>query len=230
MKTQVRIASLSLLTILCLMLAVAPAMAQRDEYDNGAYNGTVDAWTINFGYTVSDSYQLVLNHGTLTDFHFVYWDISNTDVLTSVDWCTSGAPSCTPNNTWGAGGLGNLANTALGKNSQGYYLFEADITGITYHPVNPGFITLGNACTTSGCSTNPIFWDENSGVGCGGTSGSGHLNCPSTAYENFLGTIPSEAFTITGPVGGTTPEPGSILLFGSGIVGLAGVLRRRLMG
>lgn len=28
----------------------------------------------------------------------------------------------------------------------------------------------------------------------------------------------------------TTPEPGSLLLFGSGIVGLAGVLRRKLMG
>jgi hypothetical protein len=30
--------------------------------------------------------------------------------------------------------------------------------------------------------------------------------------------------------GGTTPEPGSLMLFGSGILGLAGVLRRRLMG
>jgi hypothetical protein len=35
-----------------------------------------------------------------------------------------------------------------------------------------------------------------------------------------------ESFTLTG--GGTTPEPSSILLFGSGILGLAGVLRRKL--
>jgi PEP-CTERM motif len=87
-------------------------------------------------------------------------------------------------------------------------------------------VTLSNACSTSGCSvSNPIYWDENSG--------------PSTAYENTLGSIPSEAFTITtcsgcvcdakGPDCGQTPEPGTTtLLFGSGIVALAGVLRRWL--
>jgi hypothetical protein len=44
-----------------------------------------------------------------------------------------------------------------------------------------------------------------------------------------VGTIPSEAFTINGTTtGGTTPEPNSILLFGSGMFVLAGVLRRKL--
>ena len=80
-------------------------------------------------------------------------------------------------------------------------------------------MTLSNACSTSGCSiTNPIYWDENGG--------------PSTAYENTLGSIPSESFTLTGvtttPPPVTTPEPSSIMLFGSSILGLAGVLRRKL--
>jgi PEP-CTERM motif len=66
-----------------------------------------------------------------------------------------------------------------------------------------------------------FFWDENSGKGCGGSG------CPSSASENAVGTIPSESFTIYGG-GGTTPEPSSVMLFGSGILGLAGVLRRRL--
>ena len=35
--------------ILCLALAAVPASAQ-DLYDNGPINGTIDAWTINFGY------------------------------------------------------------------------------------------------------------------------------------------------------------------------------------
>ncbi len=52
---KLRIASLSLLTIVCLVLAVSPAMAGT-LYDNGAYNGTNDAWTINFGFSVSDSF------------------------------------------------------------------------------------------------------------------------------------------------------------------------------
>ena len=224
---RMRIPSLSLLTICCLMLAVAPAMA-NDLYDNGPFNGTTDAWTINFGFSVSDSYTLPLSQN-VTGFHFVYWDASNTDVLTSVDWCSSGAPLCTPNATWGAGGQGTVANVALlggGTNQFGYFLFQADITGITPSFANPGFLTLGNACSTSGCSvSNPIYWDENSGVGCGGTGGG--ANCPSTAFENTVGSIPSEAFTMTGG-GVTTPEPSSILLFGSGILGLAGVLRRRL--
>ena len=48
------------------------------------------------------------------------------------------------------------------------------------------------------------------------------------AYENTIGSIPSEHFTLTGPGGTNSPEPSSILLFGSGILGLAGVLRLKL--
>ncbi len=82
MKT--RIASLSLLTIVCLVLAVSPAMAST-LYDNGAYNGTNDAWTINFGFAVSDSYSLT--GGTdVTGMNIVYWDASSTDLLTTVDY------------------------------------------------------------------------------------------------------------------------------------------------
>ena len=71
---------------------------------------------------------------------------------------------------------------------------------------------LANAVVSTG---DPVFWDENSG--------------PSQASESSVGTIPSEAFTIntSGGEGGTTPEPSSIMLFGSGILGLAGVLRRK---
>src|SRR5664280_2153501 len=78
-----RIASLSLLTVCCLMLAVAPAMA--DTYSNGAYNGTVDGWTINFGFTVSDSFTLSGLDNKVDSFHFVYWDASSSDKLTTAD-------------------------------------------------------------------------------------------------------------------------------------------------
>ena len=45
------------LAILCLALWAIPASAQCCwTYDNGPLNGTTDAWTINFGFTVSDSY------------------------------------------------------------------------------------------------------------------------------------------------------------------------------
>jgi PEP-CTERM motif len=204
---KTRIATLSLLTVCCLMLAVAPAMA--DTYSNGAYNGTNDAWTINFGFTVSDSFTLAA--GPVDTFHFVYWDASSSDLLTTAD-LQLGTTSFGGSATTVA-----FSNTFLGTNQFGYNLFQADATGLSIGWAGgAGFATLGNACSTSGCSiSNPIYWDENSGS--------------STAYENTLGSIPSEAFTITNssPLPGT-PEPSSIMLFGSGILGLAGVLRRKL--
>jgi hypothetical protein len=204
-----RTASLSLLTILCLMLAVAPAMA---SYSNGPYNGTTDAWTINFGFTVSDSF--TLSSGSVSGFHFVYWDASASDLLTTADLALG---------TTSFGGSATtvaFSNAFLGTNQYGYNLYQADATGLNIPWSGAaGFATLGNACSTSGCSvSNPIYWDENSG--------------PSTAYANTVGSIPSEAFTLSGWCGGDcgppVPEPNSILLFGSGILGLAGVLRRRL--
>ena len=50
---KMRIASLSLLA---LCLAVVPAVAQTVVYDNGPINGNTDAWTINFGFIVSDTF------------------------------------------------------------------------------------------------------------------------------------------------------------------------------
>ena len=210
MKT--RIALLSLLTIACLVLAVAPAMA--DTYTNGPINGTSDGWTINFGFTVSDSFTLASNDTAVTSFHFNYWDAS-TDVLTTAD-LQLGTTSFGGTNNPGVA----FTSTFLGTNQYGYNLYQADATGLSIPWVSgAGYATLGNACTTSGCSVStPIYWDENSGS--------------STAYENTIGSIPSESFTISGTAGTVpppgTPEPSSIMLFGSGILGLAGVLRRKL--
>jgi PEP-CTERM motif len=206
---KTRIATLSLLTVCCLMLAVAPAMA--DTYSNGPYNGTNDAWTINFGFTVSNSFTLAGSDTAVDSFHFVYWDAS-TDLLTTADLALG-----TTSFGGGPGTTTAFTSTFISTNQYGYNLYQADATGLNIPwSGGAGFATLGNACTVSGCSvTTPIYWDENSG--------------PSTAYENTIGSIPSEAFTIGGACcGPPVPEPSGILLFGSGILGLAGVLRRRL--
>jgi uncharacterized repeat protein (TIGR03803 family) len=164
-----------------------------NRYDNGPYNGTTDAWTINFGFTTSDSFT---GSGTINGIHFVYWDASTTDLLTTVD-LSIGSTSFggTPQTLTG------VTNTFLGTNQFGYSLYQADysFSGIQF---GPGYITLGNACTTSGCSvSNPIYWDENSGIGCQSPG------CPSTAYENNLGSIPSESFSLDGSGGCSTDLP-----------------------
>ena len=77
------------------------------------------------------------------------------------------------------------------------------------------WLNLQNGIVNTG---DPVYWDENGG--------------PSEASEGSLGTLPAESFTILGSTGsttttGTTPEPGSLMLFGSGVLGFMGILRRK---
>jgi hypothetical protein len=68
-----------------------------------------------------------------------------------------------------------------------------------------------------------VGWDENAGIGCHSPG------CPSEGWDSNEGPIPSEAFSVLGSASNTTPEPSSIMLFGSSIVvGVAGMLRRKL--
>ncbi len=210
---KIRVAWLALLTVCCLMLAVAPAMADS-LYSNGPFNGNTDAWAIDYGFAVSDSFTVPSNSG-ISDFHTVYWTAAGND-LTSLDMAFGSTSFGGTFNTYGVSN-----NTLLGTNNFGYAIYQADLN---FSPVpwsGDGYVSLQNACTAGGCSAGEpqIFWDENNG--------------PSMAYANSVGSIPSEAFTLTGSTCGTNcgppvPEPSSILLFGSGVLGLAGVLRRKL--
>jgi len=212
---KLRIASL---TLLCLALAAIPAWA---DYDNGPINGTTDAWNITF-YTASDTFVAT---GNMTGFSFGVWEASG-DVLSSVTWSIS----ATENGNAIASGVasGKALNDKFLSVNQ--YIYDVDLISVTAAAnLTSGsnyWLNLTSATVPSGDS---VYWDENSGVGCNGTGGG--KGCPSSASLSTYGTIPSEAFTISmsgGGGGGTTPEPSSIMLFGSGILGLAGVLRRKL--
>ena len=149
---------LSLLTILCLMLAVAPAMADT-LYSNGPYNGTTDAWTINFGFSVSDSFTVPsgeLQHRR-SPLRLLGCRVDRSaDDRGHADRCYVFGGS--------AQTLSGVTNTFLGTNQFGYNLYQADYSFADIPWSGSGFVTLSNACSTSGCSvSNPIYWDENSG-------------------------------------------------------------------
>ena len=212
------LASLSLIA-LCLTLSAIPAMAQSDLYDNGPINGQITGWTIDFGFSVSDSFTLA-NPATVDGISFGLFLFPG-DTLTSAEVQIGGGP-------FGNQLFDETINFTASNcfvDQFGYNICQetGSLSGLA---LNAGtyWMTLSNASVPSG---DPVFWDQNSGMGCEGSG------CPSMAQENVIGTIPSESFTILGNASststtGTTPEPASLLLLASGILGTAGTLRRKL--
>ena len=210
---KIRITSL---VLVCLTLAVVPAVAQT-IYSNGAINGNTDAWTINFGFVVSDTFNVTNNNTPVYGASFGMW-------LYSGDTLTSAELSITSGENSGTSYFDQTVNFTQGAcvaNQYGYNVCQENTT-FNGPTLNAGtyWLNLQNASVPSG---DPVYWDENSGA--------------SQASENSVGSIPSEAFTLLGYASSTTststtgdsvPEPSTIMLFGSGILGLAGVLRRKL--
>ncbi len=214
MKTQLRIASLSLLAAICLTLAAVPASAQQDLYDNGPVNGETSAWQINFGYAVSDAAKVANVSRSNVKNNIVVW-VEPGDTPTSIGW----GLGTTPFSSNVASGVSPLTVTNSFVNSFGYNVDTVSFSmGTLSLSAGNYWVTLENATTADG---EPVYWDENSGVGC--TS----PGCPSQAQENGVGTIPSETFTLEGSPAGSTPEPNTLALLGSGFVGLAAFLRRK---
>jgi len=135
---KTRIASLTLLTVCCLLLAVAPAMADT-LYNNGTFNGNTDAWSIDYGFAVSDSFT-VLSGSTIQDFHLAYWTAAGNQ-LTSVDVAFGSASFGGTYNTYGVSNT-----TLLGNNNFGFAVYQSDLTsGISVPWSGAGYVSLQNA-------------------------------------------------------------------------------------
>ena len=176
--------------LLCILAVVLPTSAQV-LYNDGPINGTEDAWTINFGYVVGDTF-ILLNNSTVTGFNFGVWEFPG-DVLISVDWSvTSQFFGGTLYGSGTASGS-NLSDQFISTNQYGYDIDKITVTGLNLG-LNGGatyWLNLQNATVPSG---NPVFWDENDGVGCKGDDGHGG-GCPSQA--DWTGCIASPGATLS---------------------------------
>ena len=135
-------------------------------YDNGPINGTTDAWTINFGYIVSDTFGLD-RLANVTGFSFGVWEFPG-DTMSSVDWSITGGENSGANFGSGTASGANLTDTFISTNQFGYDIDKISVTGLNISMLTGGatyWLNLQNAAVPSG---DPVFWDENSGVGCGG--------------------------------------------------------------
>jgi len=163
-----------------------------DIYDNGPINGNTDAWTINFGFITSDSFNVTSNNASITGMSFGAWLFSG-DTLTSVELSiTSGENS-------GTSYFDQTVTFTQGSCTANQYGYNvcAETGSFNGPTLNAGtyWVNLQNASVPSG---DPAYWDENSGVGCQGSG------CPSLASQNDVGSIPSESFTILGSATTTT--------------------------
>ena len=157
-------------------------------YENGPVNGTTDAWTINFGYVVSDTITLT-QYNTVMGFELGVWEFPG-DVLISLDWSITSGPNS--GTVYGSGTVSgnNLTDICISTNQYGYNIDKISASGLNVN-LNAGtfWVTCKMPSVPSG---NPVYWDENSGVGCKSPG------CPSQAEESTIGTVPSEAFDILG--------------------------------
>ncbi len=214
---------LSLVLGVCLGQSVS-AVAD-DLYDNGPSNSNTYAWTINFGYEVSNNLNLSNCQGypwnpvcTVNGVMFLAW-LYPGDALQSVE------VSITSDEFGGTTYFDQVVNFSQGScllgNDYGYNVCQETGNFPSFTLANGSYwLNLQNALVSNG---DPVYWDENDG--------------PSLASENTIGTLPSESFTLLGTSTtwcwwcGTTPEPGSSVLFGSGAVTIfafLGLLRRKL--
>jgi hypothetical protein len=216
-----RFTLLTLAAALCLFISLTvQSSAAQTLYDNGPINGEFDAWGVNFGTTVSDSFAISGGTSTVNGMSFGAWLIPG-DVMSSVEISITSAED---GGTSYFDQVVSITQSGCNPNNAGFNVCTE--TGMFNGPeLNNGtyWVNLQNAEVTNG---DPAFWDANSGIGC--TS----PGCPSSASTNEIGTIPSESFSILGTVQtgtGSTPEPTNLLLFGSGVLAAVGVIRRKLL-
>jgi len=202
------------LTLLAACLTLSPLFAVAGTlYENGPINGETNAWTINLGFEVDDSFFIATPNAQVNGIAFGAW-LTPGDVLQTVEVSITSQPGF---GTTYFDGIVNFTQSGCSLNN---YSFDVCTETGNFSPVSLAggtyYLNLFNAVSAEG---NPVYWDENSGAGCHSEG------CPSTAYPDFFETIPSEAFTVLGNAG-SVPEPASLALFASGVIG-AGLLGRR---
>ena len=221
---KIRITTLSL-TILCILcLALTAYAGTTTFYNDGGIDGhdrdlPVIGPNYPGGIDISNGFVAAAS-GTPTTLEWGEWSAF---APTSFSYELGSAAFGTD---LGSGTVAqNSSNSVfLFTNSAGYGVYDVKvgITSLAMTAGNTYWLSISNA--TDAANDGTQNWD----VPNGGSGGPATCNFRSSGINFGDCGVGGESFTLTGSTLGTTPEPSSILLFGSGILGLAGVLRRKL--
>jgi hypothetical protein len=243
MKLKMRLAvlSLALLTAMSSMAAVhsvnsklggtgSPSFGNPAGviFDDGATDGLDNGFFIDgpnpgpFSQSISDGF-FATGSGSASALDFGVWVPTGT-TLTTVTWWLGSTGNFSQDLGTGTVTSANFSSTlVISNNPFGYDVYTIHLTNMSSGNMNAGsqyWLSLGNANDSGG--TQFDAWDLPSANG-------GPATCEFAVGGVDQGGcgLGGESFTLfSGNVG--TPEPGSLVLLGSGVLGLAGVLRRKI--
>jgi len=205
---------------LLLLACSAPGFASV-LYTDGSINGTNNGFFIDgpnagpFQQSISDSF-VATNGGTAGSLDVGLWVTAGTTPTTLSWWLGTSAFGSEISS--GTAALGAGTNTLLISNNVfGFDIYSVHVGGLSGALTggNTYYLTLGNANDSGGDQS--VAWDV-----IDGPSG-----CSFAVGGNPVGDCGAggEAFTINS--GTATPEPAAAFLLGSGLLAMAGVLRRK---
>lgn len=215
-----KVLSLSL-ALVCLALS-APAFAGV-IYSDGPTNGAnlalyIDGPNPGGRYTesISDGFVATAS-GTASSLNFGVW-VATGSTPTAVSWWLG---TTAFGSDISSGSTAQVSYTYLLTTGLGFDVYDATVTGLSGNLTagNAYWLTLGNGNDSFG--DQEVAWDISNGPAtCMYTNVNGGGVCP----------YPGEAFTLNSGSNSPTPEPGSLMMLSTGVLGLAGFLRRRILG
>src|ERR1035441_3917274 len=114
------------LFVVCLLALAGPAWAGV-VFNNYPINSTIQAFAINFGYSVSDSFTTDPGGDVVTGVNFGSWNVSGDDI-TAVDWMIGTPPfSSTGGGSGTAAAVTDTLQVSLSPNPDSYNIYSNSI-------------------------------------------------------------------------------------------------------